>query len=91
MFHTDPLARKPIFNFKISGLYHRDTENTEVWKNDAKHFMMLLRELRVLCVSVVKLLGTNFLFRISGLEDGSVRKRRMPILPERAGSAGEFR
>ena len=49
--------------FKISGLYHRDTKNTEVWENDAKHFKMLLRELRALCVSVVKLLGTHFLRR----------------------------
>ncbi len=59
-------TRNPIFNFKISGIYHRVTENTEVWENNAKHFMMLLRELRVLCVSVVKLLGTNFLLQISG-------------------------
>jgi hypothetical protein len=28
-------TRNPIFNFKISGLYHRDTENTEVWENIA--------------------------------------------------------
>jgi hypothetical protein len=28
-------TQNPIFNFKISGLYHRDTENTEVWGNIA--------------------------------------------------------
>ena len=35
---------------------------------------MLLRELRVLCVSVVKLLGPNFLFRSSGLTTDRLRQ-----------------